>query len=127
MRLRDLYSNLTAAQALAPAVQSASVNGATVDLIGARGVVFALTTGAIVGAGAFSAKVQESADGTTWTDAAAERVQSNAPAVLAASSVYRLGYVGKLRYARLVLTQASGTSIAAGAVAVINPLDKPAA
>lgn len=125
MRLRDFYSNVAAVLALAPAVQSASVDGATVDLVGARGVVFALNTGAIAGSGAFSAKVQESADGVSWADAPAVRVQSNAPATLAAASAYRLGYVGKLRYARLVLTKASGTSIAAGAVAIINPLDKP--
>lgn len=126
MRLRDLYSNLSGALALAPAVYSASADGSTVDLIGARGVVFSIATGAIVGAGAFSVKVQESADGVTWADAPAARVQSNAPAALAASSSYRVGYVGKLRYARLQLIKASGTSIAAAASAVINPLDKPA-
>lgn len=127
MRLRDLYSNISAVLALVPAVQAASVDGAAVDTTGARGVVFALNTGAIVGAGAFSAKVMESADGVTWTDAPAARVQSNAPAALAANSAYRLGYVGKLKWARLSLTKASGISIAAGAVAIINPLDKPAA
>jgi hypothetical protein len=125
--MRDLYSNLAALPALAPAVQAAAVAGLTVDLAPATGVVFALSTGAIVGSGDFGAKVEESADGSAWGDAPAKWVKSNAPATLLAASSYRLGYTGKLRYARLSLTKAGGTSIAAGAVAVIKPLRLPVA
>lgn len=126
---RDMYSNISAVAALAPAVQSANVNGAAIDLKDAMSVAFVLNTGAIVSAGDFSAKVQES-DTTTsgdFTDAAAEHVDSNAPATLEAASTYRLGYRGTKRYARIVLTKAGGTSIAAGAVAILDPLEKPAA
>ena len=45
---------------------------------------------------------------------------SNAPATLAAASTYKLGYRGFKRYVRLALTKAGGTSIAAGAVAVLG-------
>jgi hypothetical protein len=124
--MRDLYSNIATALALAPAVQAATVNGPAVDVRDASGAVIALSTGAIVGAGSFSAKLQESDDGTTgWADVPAKWVQSNAPAPLAASSTYRIGYTGKRGFIRLVLTQASGTSIAAGAAAALRPLVRP--
>lgn len=126
---RDMYSNILAIAALAPAVQSANVNGAAIDLKDAMSVAFVLNTGAIVSAGDFSAKVQES-DTTTsgdFTDVAATVVDSDAPATLEATSTYRLGYRGTKRYARLVLTKAGGTSIAAGAVAILDPLEKPVA
>lgn len=125
--MRDLYSNLTEAAALAPAVYTAAANGTTVDLKDASGVIFALQTGAIAGAGIFGVKLQESADGSSWADVPAKWVQSEAPATLLAASTYRLGYTGKLRYARLVLTYTSGTSIAASAVAILRPLSRPVA
>ncbi len=126
--MRDFYSNLAVKSALDPAVQSDSVDGVAIQPQRlASGVVFVLATGAIAGAGAFSAKLQESANGTDWTDVPAKWVQSNAPAVLAASSSYRLGYTGKAEYVRLSLVKASGTSIAASAVAVLRPLVRPVA
>ena len=54
-------------------------------------------------------------------------IQTNAPATLAAASTYRLGYLGYKRYVRLSLTKAGGTSIAAGAVAIRDPLTRPVA
>lgn len=127
--MRDLYSNIKTVQALAPAVQSATVNGDAIALKGADSVTFALNTGAIVGAGDFAAKVQESDTSTSgdFTDAAAAVVDTNAPATLAASSTYKLGYRGFKAYARLVLVKTGGTSIAAGASAVLSDLsDRPA-
>lgn len=125
--MRDLYSNLKVAEALAPAVHAASADGDTVNVSDASGVIFALVTGAIVGAGDFGVKLQESADGTTWGDVAAKWVKSDAPATLAASAVYRLGYIGKMPYARLSLVKAGGTSIAAAASAILRPLTRPVA
>lgn len=125
--MRDLYSNLAAVAALAPAVHTADVNGVTVDLSAASGCVFAVTTGALVGAAVFAAKVQESADGVTWADVPAKWVQSNAPAALAQNAVYRLGYTGKLKFARIMLDYVSGTSLAASAVAILKPHKLPVA
>lgn len=127
--MRDLYSNISVVPALASAVQSSNSNGAAIDLNGNRSVCFVLNTGAIVSSGDFGAKLQES-DTTTsgdFADVDAEFMDSNAPDTLEASSAYRLGYRGHKRYVRLVLTKAGGTSIAAGAVAVFEPLDRPAA
>jgi hypothetical protein len=126
--MRDLYSNITAIPALAPAVQSAAGNGASIDTLGAGKLAFVVNTGAVAGAGDFGLKLQESDNGSTgWTDVAADQVDSTAPATLAADSAYRLGYRGWKRHVRLALTKAGGTSIAAGAVAVIVPQSRPAA
>lgn len=122
--MRDLTSNIRALAAVAPAVQSASVNGTAIDLKDAGRVAFILNTGAIVSAGDFSAKIQES-DTTTsgdFADVGEALFDSDAPASLEATSTYKLGYRGFKRYVRLVLTKAGGTSIAAGAVAVLSDL-----
>lgn len=126
--MRDLASNIGAVAALASAVQSAAVNGAAIDMLGFGSVAFILSTGAIVSDGDFGAKVQESDNGTDFTDAAAAVVSTTAPATLGASSVYKLGYRGHKRFVRLAITKAGGTSIAAGAVAVKgNPAVAPVA
>jgi hypothetical protein len=127
--MRDSYHSLGAVLALAPAVQSASVDGVAIDTKGYNSLTFALSTGAIVSAGDFSAKVQHSdASGSGFEDAPAGSYFSNAPATLAASTSYKLGYIGDRRYSRLVLTKAGGTSIAAGATAILgNAASKPVA
>ena len=120
--MRDLSSNIGAVLALVPAVKTAAGEGPAIDTKGFGAVAFLINTGAIVGAGDFGVKLQES-DTTTsgdFTDVAAAVVDSNAPATLAASSAYKLGYHGFKRYVRLALTTAGGTSIAAGAVAVLG-------
>ncbi len=120
--MRDLYSNIGAVLALSPAVKTAAGVGPAIDTLGFNRVAFVVNTGAIAGSGDFGVKVQES-DTTTsgdFTDAPAGVVQSNAPATLAADSAYKLGYHGFKRYVRLALTTAGGTSIAAGAVAVLS-------
>lgn len=118
--MRDIINNVGVVQALAPAVQAAAVDGATIDTLGFDSIGFAINTGAIAGSGDFGVKVQESDDGTTFTDAAASAVQGTVPATLEASKAYKLGYIGFKRYARLSLTKAGGTSIAAGAVAILG-------
>lgn len=120
--MRDLASNIGAVAALAPAVQSAAANGAAIDTQGFGSVAFVLSTGAIVTDGDFGVTVQES-DTTTsgdFTDADAAVVDSTAPATLEATSTYKLGYRGHKRFVRLALTKAGGTSIAAGAVAILG-------
>lgn len=126
--MRDLYSNIAAFQALAPAVLTAALQGPSVDLLGAGRVVFVVNTGDVAGSGAFGVTLQDSDTGTSgWANVAADEMDTNAPATLVASSVYRLGYRGNKRFARLSVTRASGTSIAAGATAIISPYSKPVA
>lgn len=120
--MRDLYSNIGAGLALAPAVQSAAATGPAIDTLGFGSVAFAVNTGAIAGDGEFGVKLQECDTDVSgdFTDVAAASVDSNAPAALAASSTYKLGYRGHKRFVRLALTKAGGTSIVAGAVAILG-------
>lgn len=129
--MRDLASNIGAVQALAPAVQSATIKGSTIDVLGFGSVAFVINAGAIVGSGNFTVTVEESdatADGDFTTVAAADLSGNNLANPLAASSAYKVGYIGSKRYCRVVLTKNSGTSIAAGAVAIKgNPRSAPVA
>lgn len=128
--MRDLASNIGAVLALAPAVQAAAVNGLAIDLQGFESVAFVVNTGAISGDGDFGVKLQESDtdQSADFTDVAAAQVDTNAPATLAASSSFKLGYRGHKRFVRLAVTKAGGTNIAAGAVAILgNAHQRPVA
>lgn len=126
---RDVYGNIQPKVALVPAVQGSTVPTAAIDLKGARGVAFVISTGAVVGDGDFGVVLQESdtAESGDFADVPPEFVDSNAPATLEASSVYKLGYRGHRRFVRAYLVKEGGTSVALGAVAVLEPLDRPAA
>ncbi len=118
--MRDIAPNIGLAQAVAPAVLSATNTSAAIDLLGFESAALVINTGAIVGDGDFTAKLQES-DTTTsgdFADVAAAHLVGTLPASLAAASVYKQGYIGNKRYLRTVLTKNGGTSIAAGAVIV---------
>ena len=118
--MHDLHHIVGAALALSPAVQSATIKGVTVDLRGFNSAELIVNTGAIAGSGDYTAKVQES-DTTTdgdFADVVAADLLGELPASLTADGAFRVGYIGRRRYIRVVLTKNSGTSIAAGAVVV---------
>ncbi len=118
--MRDLANNLGLVQAVAPAVLTATNTSAAIDLLGFNSAMVAINTGAIVASGNFTPKLQES-DTTTsgdFTDVVAAELVGTFPAALAAASVVKVGYIGKRRYIRTVITLNSGTSIAAGAVII---------
>jgi hypothetical protein len=118
--MRDLASNIGVALALSPAVQAATIKGNAIDLLGFESAAIVINTGAIAGAGDFTAKLQES-DTTTdadFTDVAASARVGVLPASLTADGSFKQGYIGFKRYIRVVLTKNGGTSIAAGAVAL---------
>lgn len=118
--MRDLASNIKVVTALSPAVQAATVNGVAVDTLGHGSCAFVLNTGAIVGAGDFGAKLQESdASGSGYTDVAAADLVGSFVATAVADAAAKVSYIGFKRYVRLVLTKAGGTSIAAGAIAIL--------
>jgi hypothetical protein len=126
--MRDLANNIGAVQAVAPAVLTATNTSAAIDLLGFESAAVVINTGAIVAAGNFTPKLQESDDGTTFSDVAAAHLIGEFPAALAADSVVKVGYIGTKRYVRTVLTYNSGTSLAAGAVVVKgNPHTAPVA
>lgn len=118
---KGLYHNLKAIQAVASASQSAAADGTEIDRKGSQGLMFIVNTGAITSAGDFSAKVQESdTSGTGYTDAEADDVISGVPGTMLANSAYQVEYIGKKRFVRLSLTKAGGTSIQAGAIALLG-------
>ena len=118
--MRDLISNIGIRQAILPVVASAAAAGLTVDLLGFNSVAFVINTGAVVGAGDFGIKVQESDDGVTFADAPASAVPGSIALTLAQNATYKLGYIGFKRYTRLNLTKAGGTSLALSAVAIVS-------
>jgi hypothetical protein len=118
--MRDLRNNLGAFESVRPAVQSATVTGETVDTNNFGSVMALVQTGAIVSAGDFTAKIQESDDDSTWADAASTDLIGLFSTTLAENSVERVGYAGGSRYVRVVLTKNGGTSIAASAVVVLG-------
>jgi len=118
MAKRDLHNSISVAASIVPAVQTATVTGSGVDMRDFNSAVVVISTGAIVGAGLFSSKLQESDDNTTFTDVAAIDLLGTPPAALLASTTHEFGYIGSKRYIRPVLTLVSGTSIAAGASVV---------
>lgn len=125
--MRDLYNHIAAQAAFPSASRAAAESSAAIDLLRSSRLAFVVNTGAITTAGDFGVTIEESDDGATgWAAAPVDHVQTDAPATLGATSVYRLGYLGWKRYVRLSLTKAGGTSIQIGAVAVTEPLTRPA-
>ncbi|AKI01428.1 hypothetical protein IMCC20628_02732 [Hoeflea sp. IMCC20628] len=120
--MRDIYSDFGIAATIAPAVQAATIKGTAVDTKGFGSAMLAINTGAIVGDGLYSVKLQES-DTTTdgdFADVASADLLGELPAALAAATAYKQGYIGSKRYIRALITKASGTSIAAGAVVMLG-------
>ena len=120
--MKDTFHDTKVVTSLAPAVQAASLKGDAVDLQGYGSALLAISTGAIAASGSFDMKLQES-DTTTdgdFTDVAATDLLGSLPSALAASTVYRQGYIGSKRYVRAAITKQSGTSIAAAAVFVLE-------
>lgn len=118
--MRDIASNIGVAPVISPAVLSATNTSAAIDLTEFGSAALVISSGAIVGAGDFTAKLQES-DTTTngdFTDVAADNLIGSLPSTLTADGVVKVGYIGSKRYIRSVVTKNGGTSIALAAVLV---------
>ena len=126
--MKDIYSDLGVEAAVVPATLTATNTSAAIDLQGYNSAMVIINTGAIAGAGNFTPKLTECAtSGGTYTDVVAADLNGSFIAVLAASTVYKVGYRGNKRFIKTVLTLNSGTSIVAGAVivkgdAALNPV-----
>lgn len=128
--MRDMKSNISAQLAIAPEVLSGNKTGNALDLSGCNRMAFVITTGAVAGSGSFTAKIQESdtTAGGDFADVPDKYVDSDASAPMEADAAYRIGYTGHKRYVRIVLTKASGTSIAVSATAILGDLaERPVA
>lgn len=116
----DHYNKITGAGALNPQVaRTASATGNTVDLMtnnGSNSLVFAVIAGVITD-GTHAFKLQDSPDGTTWTDVPALYVQGfgqSFVAATAAGTCIKIGYLGNTnggyRYVRLATTVTGATT-----------------
>lgn len=74
--MKDLVSNVTVVQSIAPASNGAgAINGTAVPVTGANSVAVVFAFGALGGSGTATVKVQESADGSTnFTDIGSDRL-----------------------------------------------------
>lgn len=120
--MRDLASNIGIAPTLAPVDYSATTKGTAVDLRDFDSAAVVVNTGAITSSGVYAVSVQES-DTTTdgdFADVDASDLVGSLPTALAATSAYKVSYIGTKRYIRAVITKTSGTSIVAGAVVVLG-------
>jgi len=129
MASKDIYNNFGVSVAVAPAVLTATNTSTGIDLAGFESAAVVINTGAIDGAAVFNVTLEESdVSDSGYTAVDASEIQGDLPTPLEASSVYKLGYLGAKRYIRTVLTLASGTSLAVGAVVLKgNARDKPTA
>lgn len=128
---RDLRSITSAALTLAPAVRNAAANGTTVDTLGFDSAVATVSFGAYTD-GTHTPKLQDSPDGTTYTDVAAGFLNGSFTAVNSAggaNTVQQVGYAGYQRYVRVVMTVAGATTGAATAAIVTrgHPSQAPTA
>lgn len=122
--MHDLVSNIGPVQSLAPVVVSASVDGAAIDRKGFESVTYILSSGAIVSAGLYGAKLQDSDDGSTWADVDSKYLVGTLPTAIEGNKVYKSGYVGHKQYTKLVITKTSGTSVALSANAILGHAHK---
>jgi hypothetical protein len=111
MASRDLKSNISVETTLAPQARTASENGATVDLLNYEAVTFEAIVGTITDS-THNLTVQESDDGTTFTNVAAGDLQGSFSA-LASNANQEVGYIGYKRYVRV---NAAVTNVPTGAV-----------
>lgn len=113
MATRDLYSNLSVVQSLAPASRTATANGTGVDLRGYDSAAAVIDAGLAGGTSpSFTFELQESDDNSTFTAVADADLDGTEPAVTTANDeqIHLLGYKGTKRYLRVAITAVTGTS-----------------
>jgi hypothetical protein len=96
------------AASLAPQARTASANGTGADLAGYRGAICLWVVGTITD-GTHTPKLQESNDNATFTDVVAAD-QEGTFAALATGVNQSVGYKGRQRYVRAVITVAGATT-----------------
>ncbi|MBS0237078.1 MAG: hypothetical protein JSR89_01490 [Proteobacteria bacterium] len=119
---KDTYHESAIAASLAPAVYAATTKGNAVDVRGFHSALLVVNTGAVAGDGDYALSVQESDTDVDadFTNVSASDLLGTLPGTLEARESYRVGYIGKRKFARAVITKNSGTSIAANASFVLQ-------
>jgi hypothetical protein len=102
----NVKKSMTGVAGLAPQARTASANGASTDLSGYLSAIVILDVGVITD-GTHTPKLQECDDNATWTDVAAADLEG-AFAALATGVNQYVGYKGRKRYLRAVVTVTGG-------------------
>lgn len=125
--MKSQRHELSIATSIAPAAHTATVNGTAVDLSGCNEATVLFNVGTITD-GTHTPVVQESADGTTWTDVPAASLGGTL-ANLTSNTDQKVDYMGTKRYIRARVTVAgAATGGVYGAVVIRGDLRKqPAA
>ena len=119
---RDLKSNIDLQHSLAPLGATGSRTGTGVDVLGYDGVVAAVHFGAYTD-GTHTAKLQDSADNSTFADVASSNLIGAFTGISATGSsntTQRVGYIGGARYVRVFITASASTVIAASAATIVR-------
>lgn len=141
MASRDLHNHVYIANALSSTAinSSTTTNGATVNTFPStdtnyEAVEFVIRSTAYTD-GTYTPNVQDSPDGTTWTDVAnaflipPDGTAESGAAITANNQIKRLGYVGKQQYVRIQIVSTSVTTGATlSATAILGfPRNAPSA
>lgn len=100
---RDIYSNVSTAQSLAPAARTATANGTGVSLIGYNAARVIIDAGAWTD-GVFTFEVQDSADNSTFAAVADDYLIGAEPVIDDAAEdnvIHEIGYIGTKPYLRV--------------------------
>lgn len=121
---QSFFNNCLAVATLLPSTRDASANGTTVDrmspkLSNFRSAMLVVLAGTVTD-GTHVVKLQESANGTDWTDAPASKLQGPAVSITSATDerVFEVGYLGSARYLRAALT-VSGSPATGGLIGAV--------
>jgi hypothetical protein len=114
-KVHDFAAQVQYVASIAPGEYTASETGATVDLIGADGRGFAaLHVGGVAGGTTVAARLEHSADGSTW----AVVTGASFPDVTAGPATYVLGFDRADRYVRAVADLSGGSPSADLCIAI---------
>ena len=118
--MRDLVSQLNVVNN----VRYGDHNAATVaavscDLRGYNGAMVHIDVGTMTGAGTFTPVLQESVDGSIWTDVAAAEIIGTAPVALTTDTDQQFGYNGAKRYIGIPVTKAATVSAANFGITIV--------
>lgn len=112
--MQDLHSNIGFSQSLRPQAVIAAVNGLSVDLQGFDGAEFEINLGTFTGTTPTATlKLQESVDGTTFTDIAVADLLGGALPVIDTTNdegIIKRGYFNNKRYVRGIVSAVTGTT-----------------
>jgi len=106
--MQDFKNTIEVGRSIGPAAYIATVTGVGVDTMNSSQVVVILDPGTITD-GTHTPSIQESDDNTTFTAVAAVDL-IGVPAALASNVIQKIGYMGRKRYIRALVTVAGATT-----------------